>query len=1304
MTKIAEYRDLANLEYIRDNLWRGSEYGKVSIMVGAGFSRNAEKKSPQTPDFPLWNDIGRMIYYELYPEKKKNYLNHEGEIDRIDFAQKASDYASDYEKKFGRSALNSLLIKIIPDEYYSPGKLHEKLLSLPWSDIFTTNYDTLLERSLPKIYGRKYDIITYTTQIPMKFKPRIIKLHGNISENSFIITNEDYEKYPDYYAPFQNLVQESIIENILCLIGFSGTDPNFKRWITWVHDNLKKHSPPVFLIGILDLGESDRQKLEDQKIRIIDLAPLFPKSKFLNNIIRYRVALDWLLNSLQNGKPYNKLHWPRPDLNQIIEPMSELAPIILPKPPNLPEMGSIHPKKEEIKPEMVQEVTNLWSQQRKLYPGWMLAPESARDAIWNYTQHWIRPILSNLKECNPQERIFSLYELNWRLEISLIPLFENIAIEIDMILKSINPFPNFLGLNGIDVTPLNDEYKDYDWTAISKEWVDLAFSLCRYSREHFKVDLYSYWMEIIQKLIIIDKEWEMRYYFENCLFNLFSFNQEILNQRLKEWPTEIVHPIYSMKKASIMAELGDTDTAEQLLKKTLSEIRSRIQSSQDDFSLFSQEGWCMLLLDFIHKSTIRPPNINFADYKDRWEQLARFHCDPWVELDRLQAKINVPKPEIRPIFEITSGFDPGSRRDTFHFSGKTIIEKTLQGFSFLKMYENVGLPMSCNQMNIFPEEIANASSWIEPYCPIWAINSVIRSNNEAEIKEKFNRIQISNLSQETIERYYSISVKSLNESIDQLNAENPLLKGKVSFSRKQLIIQSEFLSRLSIRLNPDQLNELLKTAIKMYNSPILNSSLDFYDGINNLFSRIFYAIPDSYILSNMSDLLALYTPGVCDIPKGYSSHLSEPFGFIEWKSIPLLPSGYDRTTWTIKLVNLFHNAKNGEPECRKRSLMRLFKIFQIGGLTEDEKRLFSDALWAKINPTTKLPESTYFFNSTFLQLPEPEQGIVKERFRSWLINQPIPSVVLERDNNKFSTHGSTSLDNYVNEWINASLPLIDYNGEVNLDHYIDWTSSEIEVLFNKIQTVWEKKKNWNKIIKDPTLLHYLSREFLILTSLFEFVILQRLDKLENKTTQENIFSILHELEENGISTHHLKIFKILICPEKIEEINYNLVEGFYSSDEIIVKNSNKGFYYWIILENERDAMKVPENLSETFIQQIITRKKPHLSSSLMFAGQISRKYPNYFSEKQNGKLIFGLEKIYQDIYAEFPRKIMPGSATPVISSDELLNIKIYSINLAKYIEIICNTTGKSVPDIIIKWKRVCETDPLPEIRMIWELF
>lgn len=121
------------LDEIADRLWSNN----AAVMVGAGFSRNAKPVGPTSASFPSWQELGDRFFKRLHgrdPCEGARYLN-------------ILKLAEQVEAAFGRPALNKLLRDAIPDSRYEPSLLHIQLLSLPWKDVFTTNYDTLLERA-----------------------------------------------------------------------------------------------------------------------------------------------------------------------------------------------------------------------------------------------------------------------------------------------------------------------------------------------------------------------------------------------------------------------------------------------------------------------------------------------------------------------------------------------------------------------------------------------------------------------------------------------------------------------------------------------------------------------------------------------------------------------------------------------------------------------------------------------------------------------------------------------------------------------------------------------------------------------------------------------------------------------------------------------------------------------------------------------------------------------------------------------------------------------------------------------------
>jgi hypothetical protein len=185
--------------------------------------------------------------------------------------------ASEYEAAFGKARLDALILEMTPDLQYVPSKLHRLLLELPWADVFTTNYDTLLERT--EVDGRAYQPVLKASELTTAFTPRIVKLHGSFpSQTPFIVSEEDYRTYPRKFAPFVNSVRQSLLENSFVLLGFSGEDPNFLEWTGWIRDELGESHAPIYLVSPLSLGNAERTLLNRRGVTPIDVSPISTES------------------------------------------------------------------------------------------------------------------------------------------------------------------------------------------------------------------------------------------------------------------------------------------------------------------------------------------------------------------------------------------------------------------------------------------------------------------------------------------------------------------------------------------------------------------------------------------------------------------------------------------------------------------------------------------------------------------------------------------------------------------------------------------------------------------------------------------------------------------------------------------------------------------------------------------------------------------------------------------------------------------------------------------------------------------
>ena len=307
------FPDQIHVRQIAKALWQGRTHGRAAVMVGAGLSLNAVPGGISTgaTRFPTWSQLTRRFVADLYPDGAASAAEREAAEARAGSISGSMRIAEEYEAAHGRAALDAVMMEAIPDREFEPGPLHRLLLSLPWADVFTTNYDTLLERAARSVPQRRYAVVTSAEEIPSAVRPRIVKLHGTFPSNRpFIITEEDFRIYPRRAAALVNMAQQAFVEHTFCLIGFSGDDPNFLNWSGWARDTLGSGTRRIYLCGVLGLTPAQRKLLQDRHVMPVDLSPLFPKERWTDVAERHAVALEWFLLALEAERPPDSFAWP----------------------------------------------------------------------------------------------------------------------------------------------------------------------------------------------------------------------------------------------------------------------------------------------------------------------------------------------------------------------------------------------------------------------------------------------------------------------------------------------------------------------------------------------------------------------------------------------------------------------------------------------------------------------------------------------------------------------------------------------------------------------------------------------------------------------------------------------------------------------------------------------------------------------------------------------------------------------------------------------------------------------------------
>ncbi|MDD4529025.1 MAG: SIR2 family protein [Bacteroidales bacterium] len=1094
------------LSEIAERLWSGH----ASLMVGAGFSMNAKKSETTTKSFPSWNYLGDCFYKKLYgkmpSEKDKCYLD-------------ALKLANEVEATFGRPALNKILRDKIPNMEYQPSELHEKLLQLPWVDVFTTNYDTLLERTAEKILEQRYETVINKEDLVWSTKPRIIKLHGSFpSERPFIITEEDYRKYPQEYAPFVNTVQQSLLENTLCLIGFSGNDPNFQKWIGWIIDNLgRENSPKIFLIGNLSLSVGQKKLLENRNIVLVDL---------------YRYSDDYykaLMCFVQTIKDKGCL-----TENNFDYPKEE---------------SSFHfEQNNELKPQF-EKVINEWKKTRLEYPNWLILPREKRKRLYFNTQNFF---IYKVEDVGSPLDIKFLYEFNWRIEKCLFPISNSWIKHYENVIEKYNPFPKVISILDTNITPETD--KSLEWGVITNCWIELQLSMLRYYREE---NLNIKWLALAEKIEKIKNKLSSdliaRYCYERCLYYLFLLDISSVRKELVNWASDTSLPYWDAKRAGLIAELGDIEQADKILEVSLNEIRNRLRLSpvKNDYALVSQEAYILQLSQYIRNSTNFRRGIygddNTKKYSERLHELIKYKCDPWGELKSFDLVLK-SEPQNRKIIEKKYNFGIGSITNTHHLSKGSTYE--MESYSFLRYIEEIGIPFKLPNTTLGIDAVKYAIPCVSNYSPNWGFISLIRTGDSKIIDDIFNRRSLSFFNQQNCDELANNYLEVLIKSTSEIEKGNTFNNATLAISLYNVI--PEILSRLCTKCSNEVKLRILNLLKELYLSDLVNRSK--YRGVDKLveYLMLSFSLKEQYQL--------IHT--LLEFPIIDQENYPDILSFIELENLEL-PNKIKVDNQKIDELISFLSEDN---QYRKLAISRLILLWKFNLLNKTQINKFATNLWKYVD-NYGFPKDTNYYYFAFISFPHPKDVNPKDLLKKYLRLAKLP--IQGKDAKNISFYGGDIP--IFNNILGTSSREIDYN----------WEKEDINQLILEIIGWWNNDKEYLKQTESHffgSISDEFRKRFRKMIEIFSNVIKTNIKLLDSSLIIQ-IENILDELFEYGMPDLEAKVSFIEIFPNKKHEIYNKIKIQLYSKNEKLILDALHAISI-IIISNDEHAVELLKYISE----------------------------------------------------------------------------------------------------------------------------
>jgi len=927
-TTLQELADFPAIQQIQAALWETADVRGAAVFVGAGFSRNAILPAPDSPKPPLWADFSQAMRKALYRDPEEE--NASSDPLRL---------AEEYKAILGSAALYSLIYDLVCDTEWRPGPLHARLIDLPWTDILTTNWDTLLEKAAEATQREDtYGVVRTIAEIARAHSPRIVKLHGSMPSNHpFIFTEEDYRTYPRTFAPFVNLVQQVLMENELCLLGFSGNDPNFLQWSGWIRDQLGESARRIYLVGALNLSPAYRKYLEARKVITIDLSPLV---EGVDAEQRQSEACAIFLDFLHNSKPRPASEWL--SRKQSIRLQQLLATSV-----NNPDRAALF--------RAVQEMTAEWRKDREAYPGWIVCPSRDRSRVRHEIgnpEYVLRQVKEQLSGPGGDE---ALYEVAWRLDLTFFGFSEW-----------------FRGL-------LANTIENSSSTLSRAQRIEIALILLRAAREEQDQSSFDRWIAFLQANAATDSNTLAAVAYEQSLLALEHLDYPALESLVKHIIGE--DPSWKIRRASLHFELGDFEQGITLANQALQDFRSRYLRDRRSIWNISRLAWALFVVRAGGRDSGQLQSEDPLVSSNEWpEYFARNRCLPWDEISDLDADFGEEfREHAESVRQNQPGFDAGTYRESVKLMGSAgWAERDTK-----RLMEIVGLPTvigSADLMRFRLSRLLKLSGQLEERDFILAIR-VASGPSDKLIERVFSRVAVARMPGKTVLKLIRILWAAIDFGRTHFGRSSTPRPGHCDFWVERVRVMVEILSRLVVRSDEDDAVAAFHRAASLAHSPDSQYWI-LFEPLGNLLSRTFEAIAPITRRGLLVEILNLPLPD----EKGVYGRGARG-AHDEWPELMLKLLDEterfraDEMGLSTRISTLLSKINESDSLTRERSALRLLVLFRMHLLTDQQSTAFGQALWSKRESNSSFPQDTGLAPHVFFDIPGHDQADVERVFR-----------------------------------------------------------------------------------------------------------------------------------------------------------------------------------------------------------------------------------------------------------------------------------------------------------------------------------
>ena len=518
--------------------------------------------------------------------------------------------------------------------------------------------------------------------------------------------------------------------------------------------------------------------------------------------------------------------------------------------------------------------------------------------------------------------------------------------------------------------------RDENWPVIREFWIQVALTLLTDARLDCKRELFDQRLKAVSPFEYDGPEVKHRIHYERCLWAIYSLDFEALDDLLDDWRLENCDPVWMLRKAALLTEVGRVEESRLLLQNALQSVR-RAQARNPSIANASRESWA--LASSVHFE-------NQTEVFKRWDELASLKCNAWTVKDRIERAIGISDERRKaPSFEL----------GVIHTEGIRISDvnrrRLIATYRAVRLLEIAGLPPSNNPpsgnqswpVSMASRAILLAADELVATAPELAIRLVLRFCNYDQhdtLKRVLSRARIAVLSSESAESLAADCIGLIRYALPRLRQRGGRILGAWV---ERMRVALEALSRLVLRLAPDTVEQVLNLALEYYRTPEVARDHLLARPASNLLERSWDALPNELRVNRALDLIGAPMSGL----DGFSAdrEFIDPGRLVSDIDLPTYRTT-DNDGRLGEIVRfLVRGLKDGDEETRGRATMRFFPLAKSGCLTDSESSEIADALWGSGDPIHDRSDAVHHLDWVYFVLPEMKHGQAEQSFRNmWL--------------------------------------------------------------------------------------------------------------------------------------------------------------------------------------------------------------------------------------------------------------------------------------------------------------------------------